>query len=56
MYYDAVKPVCGHTFCRNCLAPFHDCPVCGADVKGVQPESELQGAALQLYVQMSFEL
>ncbi|GAX73267.1 hypothetical protein CEUSTIGMA_g721.t1 [Chlamydomonas eustigma] len=33
---------CGHKFCRFCVTPFHDCPVCGADVKGLQDEPELQ--------------
>lgn len=44
LYYDAAATACGHTFCRFCIQPFHDCPLCGADCQPLTQEAELQGA------------
>ena len=38
----ALQP-CGHKFCRFCVSPFQDCPVCGCDVEGMQDDIETQG-------------
>lgn len=34
---------CKHTFCRSCISQTRDCPSCGRDVDGLQPNSELAG-------------
>eukprot|EP00850_Spirogloea_muscicola_P017155 SM000144S00703 [mRNA] locus=s144:304396:307167:- [translate_table: standard] len=33
---------CRHIFCRGCLASFRDCPLCGADIDGLEPHKEMQ--------------
>ncbi|XP_066350766.1 protein NCA1-like isoform X3 [Miscanthus floridulus] len=35
------KP-CAHKFCKACISRFKDCPLCGADIEGVEPDAELQ--------------
>ncbi|WVZ54349.1 hypothetical protein U9M48_005157 [Paspalum notatum var. saurae] len=35
------KP-CSHKFCKACISRFNDCPLCGADIEGTEPDSELQ--------------
>lgn len=35
---------CGHVFCKECVSRFQDCPVCGADVTGLSPDTAAQGA------------
>jgi hypothetical protein len=35
------KP-CAHKFCKACIARFKDCPLCGADIEGIEPDTELQ--------------
>ncbi|KAL6626557.1 hypothetical protein ACP70R_030283 [Stipagrostis hirtigluma subsp. patula] len=35
------KP-CSHKFCKGCISRFKDCPLCGADIEGVEPDAELQ--------------
>ncbi|KQK13276.1 protein NCA1 [Brachypodium distachyon] len=35
------KP-CSHKFCKACISRFKDCPLCGADIEGVEPDPELQ--------------
>ncbi|CAM0148814.1 unnamed protein product [Urochloa decumbens] len=35
------KP-CSHKFCKACVSRFKDCPLCGADIEGIEPDSELQ--------------
>ncbi|KAF6260335.1 hypothetical protein COO60DRAFT_1700345 [Scenedesmus sp. NREL 46B-D3] len=34
---------CKHTFCHTCLSRTRDCPVCGMDVAGMEPNTELAG-------------
>jgi hypothetical protein len=34
---------CKHTFCHSCLSRTRDCPVCGMDVEGMEPNTELSG-------------
>jgi len=43
MYYDAAVAACGHHFCRFCISPFEDCPLCGADCQPLSSAEELQG-------------
>jgi tetratricopeptide (TPR) repeat protein len=38
----AAKP-CGHKACGECLSRFRDCPLCGADVDGTEPDAAAQG-------------
>ena len=38
----ALQP-CGHKFCRFCVSPFQDCPVCGSDVEGMRDDAATQG-------------
>lgn len=33
---------CRHIFCRNCISRFRDCPLCGADIESIEPDSSLQ--------------
>jgi len=33
---------CSHKFCRACVSRFKDCPLCGAGIQGIEPDSELQ--------------
>ncbi|KAL6870718.1 hypothetical protein ACP4OV_014566 [Aristida adscensionis] len=33
---------CSHKFCKACISRFRDCPLCGADIEGIEPDSELQ--------------
>ncbi|CAD6239210.1 unnamed protein product [Miscanthus lutarioriparius] len=35
------KP-CAHKFCKACISRFKDCPLCGADIEGIEPDAELQ--------------
>jgi len=35
------KP-CAHKFCKACISRFKDCPLCGADIEGIEPDTELQ--------------
>ncbi|CAO2202975.1 unnamed protein product [Urochloa humidicola] len=35
------KP-CAHKFCKACISRFNDCPLCGADIEGIEPDAELQ--------------
>lgn len=32
---------CKHLFCKFCIAKFSDCPLCGSDIKGLQPADDL---------------
>uniref|UniRef100_A0A0D3EIN1 RING-type domain-containing protein n=1 Tax=Oryza barthii TaxID=65489 RepID=A0A0D3EIN1_9ORYZ len=34
---------CSHKFCKACILRFKDCPLCGADIQGIEPDDELQG-------------
>ncbi|CAN6448295.1 unnamed protein product [Victoria cruziana] len=33
---------CSHKFCKHCVSRFKDCPLCGADIEKIEPDSELQ--------------
>ncbi|GJP80078.1 hypothetical protein CLOP_g10312 [Closterium sp. NIES-67] len=35
---------CKHVYCRDCIARFNDCPLCGSDVKGLLPDAALAHA------------
>ena len=44
MYYEPMTITnCGHKGCAACLQPFRDCPLCGIDIAGRQPDPELAG-------------
>jgi len=45
LYFQAAQTVCGHRFCRPCIEPFRDCPLCGADCKPLSGDAEMQGDA-----------
>eukprot|EP00879_Flechtneria_rotunda_P015606 GHRR01016321.1.p1 GENE.GHRR01016321.1~~GHRR01016321.1.p1 ORF type:complete len:352 (+),score=100.61 GHRR01016321.1:487-1542(+) len=34
---------CKHTFCHACISKTRDCPVCGQDVEGTEPNTVLEG-------------
>uniref|UniRef100_A0ACD5V9H7 Uncharacterized protein n=2 Tax=Avena sativa TaxID=4498 RepID=A0ACD5V9H7_AVESA len=43
LLHDASKCTpCTHKFCKACISRFKDCPLCGADVEGIEPDTELQ--------------
>ncbi|KAM0868009.1 hypothetical protein ACQ4PT_041606 [Festuca glaucescens] len=43
LLHDASKcKPCLHKFCKACISRFKDCPLCGADVEGIEPDTELQ--------------
>ncbi|KAH7677594.1 Zinc finger RING/FYVE/PHD-type protein [Dioscorea alata] len=33
---------CAHKFCKACISRFKDCPLCGADIDKIEPDSDLQ--------------
>uniref|UniRef100_A0A1D1XP66 Polycomb complex protein BMI-1 n=1 Tax=Anthurium amnicola TaxID=1678845 RepID=A0A1D1XP66_9ARAE len=33
---------CSHKFCKVCISRFKDCPLCGADIEKIEPDSDLQ--------------
>ncbi|KAG1338893.1 protein NCA1 [Cocos nucifera] len=33
---------CSHKFCKVCISRFKDCPLCGADIEKIEPDTELQ--------------
>lgn len=33
---------CCHKFCKTCILRFEDCPLCGADIEKVEPDTDLQ--------------
>lgn len=45
LFYDAAMAACGHLFCRFCIGPFTDCPLCGADCQPLGPAQEMQGTS-----------
>ncbi len=44
LYFDAATTACHHVFCRFCIAPCRDCPICGADCQPLSPDTQMQGA------------
>lgn len=43
LLYQSSKCVpCGHKFCKACILRFNDCPLCGADIDKVEPDTDLQ--------------
>ena len=46
LYFDAAQTACRHTFCRFCIAPCRDCPICGADCQPSTSDINMQGAQL----------
>ncbi|XP_026661460.2 protein NCA1-like [Phoenix dactylifera] len=33
---------CAHKFCKACISRFKDCPLCGADIEKIEPDTDLQ--------------
>ncbi|XP_077235938.1 protein NCA1-like [Tasmannia lanceolata] len=33
---------CSHKFCKACISRFKDCPLCGADIEKIEPDTDLQ--------------
>lgn len=51
LLFDAHNVVsCKHTFCKSCISQTQDCPSCGRDVDGLEPNSEMTG---ELYLGLS---
>lgn len=43
LLFDSSKCIpCGHLYCRFCISRFQDCPLCGADIEGIEADSNLQ--------------
>jgi len=43
LLYQSSKCVpCGHKFCKACILRYNDCPLCGADIKNIEPDPDLQ--------------
>lgn len=54
LLFDAhMSTSCKHTFCHSCLSRTRDCPVCGMDVQGVEPNTELAGGLQMLAVALA---
>lgn len=49
LLFDAHTTVaCKHTFCHACISNTNDCPVCGRDVEGIEPNTEVAGVSADL--------
>ncbi|GAB2218879.1 hypothetical protein Drorol1_Dr00002111 [Drosera rotundifolia] len=33
---------CSHVYCKACISRFKDCPICGVDIKKIEPDNDLQ--------------
>ncbi|KAL3533944.1 hypothetical protein ACH5RR_007465 [Cinchona calisaya] len=33
---------CSHAYCKACISRFKDCPLCGADIEKIEPDTNLQ--------------
>ncbi|XP_006643640.1 protein NCA1 [Oryza brachyantha] len=42
LYQTSKCTPCSHKFCKTCILRFKDCPLCGADIEGIEPDDELQ--------------
>ncbi|CAI9101016.1 OLC1v1038233C1 [Oldenlandia corymbosa var. corymbosa] len=43
LLFDCSKCIpCSHVYCKVCISRFKDCPLCGADIEKVEPETNLQ--------------
>ncbi|CAL9119183.1 unnamed protein product [Musa acuminata var. zebrina] len=43
LLYQSSKCIpCSHKFCRVCISRFKDCPLCGADIEKIEPDTDLQ--------------
>ncbi|KAL4450240.1 hypothetical protein ABPG77_010909 [Micractinium sp. CCAP 211/92] len=50
LYHNCVRAACGHRFCAGCAARCRDCPICGADIQGLEPDAETQ-ARVDQYIE-----
>lgn len=43
LLFDSSKCMpCAHKFCKVCISRFRDCPLCGADIEKIEPDTDLQ--------------
>ncbi|XP_021296529.1 uncharacterized protein LOC110425811 isoform X1 [Herrania umbratica] len=43
LLFDSTKCIpCSHLFCKVCISRFKDCPLCGADIEKLEPDTNLQ--------------
>ncbi|XP_010276468.1 PREDICTED: uncharacterized protein LOC104611195 [Nelumbo nucifera] len=43
LLYESSKCVpCSHKYCKACISRFKDCPLCGADIEKIEPDTDLQ--------------
>lgn len=47
LLYDCIQLSCSCKYCRQCVAHFKDCPLCGADITSRTPDTALQGGLLR---------
>ncbi|KAJ6827631.1 uncharacterized protein M6B38_367015 [Iris pallida] len=42
LYESSKCAPCNHKFCKACISHFKDCPLCGADIEKIEPDTDLQ--------------
>ncbi|WOL04596.1 hypothetical protein Cni_G13318 [Canna indica] len=42
LYQSSKCMPCSHKFCKFCISRFNDCPLCGADIEKIEPDTDLQ--------------
>ncbi|KAI5671607.1 hypothetical protein M9H77_11971 [Catharanthus roseus] len=42
LFYCSKCQPCSHVYCKPCISRFKDCPLCGADIKKIEPDTNLQ--------------
>ncbi|KAJ9190499.1 hypothetical protein P3X46_001692 [Hevea brasiliensis] len=43
LLFDSSRCVpCSHVYCKVCISRFKDCPLCGADIEKIEPDTNLQ--------------
>ncbi|KAG5555520.1 hypothetical protein RHGRI_006238 [Rhododendron griersonianum] len=48
LLYESSKCVpCSHVYCKACISRFKDCPLCGADIEKIEPDTNLQNVVDQ---------
>lgn len=51
--HDPVSTNCSHIFCRGCIVRFAECPLCGADVQHLEPDTARNGAIIASIMEMT---
>uniref|UniRef100_A0A7N0V8M9 RING-type domain-containing protein n=1 Tax=Kalanchoe fedtschenkoi TaxID=63787 RepID=A0A7N0V8M9_KALFE len=44
---------CSHVFCYACVSRFKDCPLCGADIRRIEDDANLQAFVLDVAVSLA---